>query len=308
MKTTHLIAFLTGLFLATTGLVAQPFLYWTDRSGGLIQRSDLDGSNVTTIVSGIATPEAMTYDSVNNKIYWLERGTGSISRADIDGSNIESVISSLGSGLRNIAVDPTNSHVYWAIDSAGPSQVIRRANYDGTGTTTILSGLNDPQSIALDVPNNFLYYSDEGSNAIFRSTLAGAGLTSIFSTNTNDPERVVLNDSGTFAYWVDGNAGGGTNSIYRGDLSDFSQTTLVTGLINPSDIAVTDSTIYISSFFAGQILSAPIGGGSTTTLVTGLGQLRSVTVIPEPSTYALIFSTGVFIAVFYLRCRRKAVK
>ena len=59
MKTTHLIAFLTGLFLATTGLVAQPFLYWTDRSGGLIQRSDLDGSNVTTIVSGIATPEAM---------------------------------------------------------------------------------------------------------------------------------------------------------------------------------------------------------------------------------------------------------
>ena len=308
MKTTHFLAFLSGLVFLATGLFAQQtYLYWTDRTGGLVQRSDIDGSNVTTIVSGISTPEAMTYDSVNNKIYWLERGTGTIFRADIDGSNSETVISSLGAGLRNLAVDPTNSDIYWAIDSDGPSQVIRRANYDGTGTTTILSGLTDPQSIALDVPNNFLYYSDEGANRIARSTLAGTGLTTIYSTNTNDPERVVLNAAGTFAYWLDGNAGGGTNSVYSGDLSDFSQTTLVTGLSSPSDIAVTDSTIYISNF-NGQILSASIAGGGTTTLVTGLGQLRSVTVVPEPSTYALIFGAGAFVAVIYLRYRKREAK
>ncbi len=304
MKLKHTITCLVSLLFLTTGLLAQSYLYWTDRTGGLVQRSDMDGSNVTTIVSGISTPEAMTYDSVNKKIYWLERDTATIFRADIDGSNSETVISGLGTGLRNIAVDPTNSQIYWAIDSANLSRAILRANYDGTGTTTILSGLTDPQSIALDVPNNFLYYSDEGSDRIARSTLAGAGLTTIYSTNTNDPERVVLNGAGTFAYWLDGNAGGGTNSVYRGDLSDFSQTTLVTGLTGPSDIAVTDSTIYISNF-GGQILSASIAGGGTTTLVSGLGELRSVTVVPEPSTYALIFGAGALIAALYLRRRRK---
>lgn len=112
MKTTHFLAFLSGLVFLATGLFAQQtYLYWTDRTGGLVQRSDIDGSNVTTIVSGISTPEAMTYDSVNQKIYWLERDTGTIFRADIDGSNSETVISSLGAGLRNLAVDPTNSDI-----------------------------------------------------------------------------------------------------------------------------------------------------------------------------------------------------
>ena len=71
----------------------------------------------------------------------------------MDGSGIEHnyIPSQIGVGVEGIAVDPTNSRIYWA---GRDSEKIYRANLDGTGQTDLVTGLNNPMDIALDLVNN----------------------------------------------------------------------------------------------------------------------------------------------------------
>ena len=56
------------VFLGTASMLgAQSYIYWANRSANTIQRSGLDGSNITTMVSGLSSPRDVAYDPVGNK-------------------------------------------------------------------------------------------------------------------------------------------------------------------------------------------------------------------------------------------------
>jgi len=54
-----------------------------------IQRADLDGSNVETLLTGLSGPEFIAIDETNYKIYWTDDGDNKIRRANTDGSSVE---------------------------------------------------------------------------------------------------------------------------------------------------------------------------------------------------------------------------
>lgn len=55
-----------------------------------IKSSDLDGSNIGTITTGISKLIfGITYEPTTNKIYWGNRSAGTIMRANLDGSGVE---------------------------------------------------------------------------------------------------------------------------------------------------------------------------------------------------------------------------
>ena len=70
-------------------------IYWTD-SDGSISRSNLDGSNAETLITGlIATasmfPTSIALDEAGGKMYWAafsSSSNGRIQRANLDGSDI----------------------------------------------------------------------------------------------------------------------------------------------------------------------------------------------------------------------------
>ena len=72
-------------------------IYWTDYDlgggrrdvddGGKIQRSNLDGSRVETVVSRLSRPHGLAI--YNGKMYWTDWGTKTIMRANVDGSAVE---------------------------------------------------------------------------------------------------------------------------------------------------------------------------------------------------------------------------
>src|SRR3954447_25682682 len=71
-------------------------MYWTNMGNliaddGSIERADLDGANVTTIVppSGTFTPKQIQLDKVNAKLYWADREGMRVMRSNLDGSNID---------------------------------------------------------------------------------------------------------------------------------------------------------------------------------------------------------------------------
>ena len=127
-------------------------IYWADRSAKKIQRADLNGANVTDIIStGLSGPYGIGLDLVAGKVYFSDvtiaiTPVGSIKRADLNGSNVEIVAVGLGT-VTAIAVDRTNGYILWTDSDNGK---IQASNLDGTGVTDVLFGLSNPRGIAVD--------------------------------------------------------------------------------------------------------------------------------------------------------------
>ncbi len=119
-------------------------LYWSDREGMAIQRCNLDGSELETIV--------ITGDPVQNK--------GEQARWCV-----------------GIAIDPARGHIYWT-QKGGDNAfqgVIRRANIqmpagarasNRSDIVTMFSRLPEPIDLDLDLSTRTIYWTDRGDNTV----------------------------------------------------------------------------------------------------------------------------------------------
>src|SRR5882672_9921094 len=104
--------------------VAAGHIYWTNMGNpsandGSIDRSDLDGGNITTIVpaGGTFTPKQLQLDKKNGKVYWSDREGMRVMRSNLNGSNIETLVET-GHGEADRR-DARNWCVGMAVDAAG---------------------------------------------------------------------------------------------------------------------------------------------------------------------------------------------
>ena len=129
--------------------VASGKLYWSDREGMAIQRCNLDGSGLETIV--------VTGDPAKNK--------GEQARWCV-----------------GIALDPGRGHIYWTQkggDNAGQG-VICRCNMQTPAsakptnrfdTVTLFARLPEPIDIDLDLKSRTMYWTDRGDNTVSRAPM-----------------------------------------------------------------------------------------------------------------------------------------
>lgn len=165
------------------------YIYWTNMGNpkandGSIDRADLDGANVTTIIpEGCTfTPKQMQLDKKNGKIYWCDREGMRVMRSNVDGSNIETLVET-GYGdadrhdARNwcvgIALDVEGGKFYWTLkgnDKAGQGRIFR-ANLkipegetpaDRTDVELLFENLPEPIDLDLDLANRMMYWTDRG--------------------------------------------------------------------------------------------------------------------------------------------------
>lgn len=185
-------------------------IYWTNmgvyaEDDGSIERSNLDGSSLKTIVpvGGTFTGKQLVLDKKNGKLYWSDREGMRVMRANLDGSGIEILIEP-GRGdqarkdQRNwcvgMAVDLAGGKIYWTQkggDNANAGS-IRRANINlpqGQSAATrqdievLFDGLPEPIDLELDHANRHIYWTDRGDapkgNTVNRASMdvraGGAG-------------------------------------------------------------------------------------------------------------------------------------
>src|SRR5262249_19350284 len=84
--------------------------YWTTTSA--IRYANPDGSQATTLLSGLNNPRGLAIDPQGGKIYWGEANR--VARANLDGSGIETLI---GSGSQALAVDPARGKLYYGTNA-----------------------------------------------------------------------------------------------------------------------------------------------------------------------------------------------
>jgi hypothetical protein len=164
-------------------------VYWTNMGNpsandGSIERADLDGGNITTIVpeGGTFTPKQLQLDKKNGKLYWSDREGMRVMRSNLDGSKIETLIQA-GHGEadrrdgRNwcigIALDVEGGKLYWSQkgnDNAGEGRIFH-ANLEipeGQGPANredielLFDSLPEPIDLDLDLVNRMMYWTDRG--------------------------------------------------------------------------------------------------------------------------------------------------
>ena len=94
-----------------------------------------------------------------------------------------------------------NRHLYWADfgpSNGTPGGTIMRANADGTGVTTLISGVNEPGAVAVDGSHIYWIsfdltggFNDRTHGMIMQANLDGTGVTALV-TGQNAPNRPVI--------------------------------------------------------------------------------------------------------------------
>src|SRR6476660_3922836 len=171
-------------------------LYWCDREGMRVMRSDLDGSNIETLVDtsqgdSRPGPDAVKWcvgvavDVDGGKVYWTQKGPdnagkGRICRAGIelpngqtasDRADIEVLYDGLPEPI-DLDLDLNNRVMYWT-DRGDPPRgnTVNRASMDSDATgrpapEIVLSHLMEGIGIALDLKADRMVVTDFGGNAL----------------------------------------------------------------------------------------------------------------------------------------------
>jgi hypothetical protein len=193
-------------------------MYWTDSGPGRIQRANLDGTNVETLVTGLtAGLRGIAVDGASGKMYWADFTAGKIQRANLDGTGIQDIITGSVTGVREIALDLTAGKIYWGDYNANN---IRRANLDGTNIETLWTGAdtNNPGGIALDTSAGKVYWSDAGTDQVLRANLDGSNVELLIDMRLLYPDSTIaslaIDSAGGKLYFSDIAA----RALYRADL------------------------------------------------------------------------------------------
>jgi hypothetical protein len=174
-------------------------LYWSDREGMRVMRSNLDGSNIETLVqTGAGDTDrrdatrwcvGITVDPKRRKIYWTQKGPdnaglGRICRANIEipegetptsRSDIEVWFDHLPEPI-DLELDLTNRMMYWTDRGDPPlGNTVNRASVDDKpeAPEIVFTHLMEGIGIALDVPGDRMFMTDF-AGSIYSARLDGS--------------------------------------------------------------------------------------------------------------------------------------
>jgi hypothetical protein len=214
-------------------------IYFADEKKQRIQSAGLDGSNVTTPLSGLGGPAGIELDIGAGKLYFSERGaTPRVQRANLDGTGVAPLITAVGSPC-GLAVDAAVGKLYFVDD--GLDAVFSSA-LDGSELTNLnISGVTDPVEISIDTLEGKLYWSERDTSGprIRRANLDGSGVQDIITPLTlpgfSTAAGLEVDVAGRALYFIDGGTNG---SILRANLDGTGTIPVINGLDDPTSLTL----------------------------------------------------------------------
>ena len=208
-------------------------LYWavrTDTDWGGIQRANLDGSQVETLVRNPEELDDLVVDPTSGKLYWsasASTGTGlGIQRANLDGSQVETLVRN-PEELDDLVVDPTSGKLYWTVSTGtGTGLGIQCANLDGSQVETLVRNPEELDDLVVDPTGGKLYWTAspfwrgeaDPDDEIRRANLDGSQVETLVR-NPEELDDLVVDPTGGKLYWVNwNNVGTSNNEIWHAEI------------------------------------------------------------------------------------------
>eukprot|EP00794_Sanderia_malayensis_P020432 gene20432-22446_t len=135
-------------------------VYWTDITSKSIQRSNYDGSEMETIITGLYDPQGLAIDWLGKNLYWTESGRGEIKVASLDGKNRKTLIKDNLKNPRPIVCNPYTGQLFWA-DWDRRKPRIEVSSMDGSGRRVLVSrDVGLPNGLTIDYKSREICWTD----------------------------------------------------------------------------------------------------------------------------------------------------
>jgi len=188
-------------------------LYWCDREGMRVMRANVDGSSLETLVqTGEGDTDrkdarrhcvGIAVDHERGHLYWTQKGApdagqGRIFRAGLElprgetpdrRSDIEVLYEGLPEPI-DLDLDLENRVLYWTDRGDPPAgNSVNRAPLDAPkgkrpAPQVLLTHLGEAIGLALDVPNDRMFFTDLAGN-VYRANLDGSAVRPVLSVQGN---------------------------------------------------------------------------------------------------------------------------
>ncbi|MCB9273686.1 MAG: hypothetical protein H6564_06570 [Lewinellaceae bacterium] len=261
-----------------------------------IVRLKLEGTDLTSLVSGAGLVYSIEIDEANGKMYWIKTGITSpkIFRANLNGSDVEEIpVPNLNAPVY-LALDLPNGQMYWGEQGSG--RKIRRAKLDGSGSANVVINLqSDPFDLELDLVNRHVYWTEPGSGNIKRGNLDGfnSGGQTILTTS-GYPGALALDVPNGKLYLIRWTG----NSIARANLDGSGLETLISqGLNQPRDIEVFQNKLYWANPGNQLVQRADLDGSDVEDVITGVTQPYGIAFCASCSECSLSPDSGMPTAI-----------
>jgi hypothetical protein len=250
----HTRGILFAFVLAAPAVSLASKVFYADQptgSAGSILSVGLDGTAPGAVVTYPGTPNlrGVAWHRASGRIYFLDEAAKIIrsilpnGSSQIDIAPVDSAL--LGSDLE---VDDTAGKIFWSETNPGTTDpgpgLIRSANLDGTGLTTVVTagtGTESPYFLFVDRPGGFIYWgvlqSNSGQNLSTmyrRSSFAGVTDPTFSITTPSRSRDIAVDPTTSIAYWADRQSG----TIFRRPLSGTINETVITGMNAPHGLAI----------------------------------------------------------------------
>lgn len=198
---------------------------------GKIWSVNLDGTELTPIVTGLVEPYGIALDIAAGKIYWVDEedanGDGHVSRADLDGANKENLVTMASAQFRAVALDLKNSKMYFYEVN---NEDLYMSDLDGGNAAPILSGVYG-YAILVDSEHDKIYFDEQNDAQLKRANLDGSNVEMVDDNGTRIYGLAIDSEKDKL-YW----AGRDSGTIEETDLDGANQVTLKSGLASPRGI------------------------------------------------------------------------
>jgi hypothetical protein len=206
-------------------------VFWADNGLDRLLRANYDGSSsvvLHTITNGNAFPADVRIDPGNRLFYWCDASYNRIQRSTLDGVSVTDIITNAApTGPYFMDLDVAAGKIYWGDQDGG---AIYRANLDGSGRETLLTGNNFTRGVKVDPIERMLYWINRNDKKVHRCPLSAfAGGTipltnpavQTLYTNLDTPHGLEVDIPARKLYWADTGtnpgAGNGERAVSRGD-------------------------------------------------------------------------------------------
>ncbi len=223
-------------------------MFWADNGADRILRANLNGTNATILASlPVGFPADVRLDPAGQLVYFCDQQRNLLQRMTFDGAALATVIDTVN-GNQPYFLDfvPAAGKVYWGGFASGN---LYRANLDGSGFETLVTGNNNVRGVCVDPAGGMIYWINRDDKKVHRCALSALPVNVPTSPavqtlyqGLDTPHGLVLDLPARKLYWADtgSNAGIGLGdkAVSRGDLDGATpQEVLATGS-EPWDVDV----------------------------------------------------------------------
>lgn len=159
----------------------------------------------------MGAPSAIAFDWLGRNLFIANKVAGNLEVIRVDGKVKQRAIILANDGNKtsvarpsSLCLDPTDGKVYWTDQGGhGVQQKIGKVNMDGTGSTVLVTDIERPTAITIDIDRKMLYFCTEFPPLIISMDVFGNNRQNILSEEDGIAKPIALEVLDSRLYFLD---------------------------------------------------------------------------------------------------------